>query len=434
MDPQPIFDFDLNDPPPSDDGRLTVDAQTACEPSPSPPDDGGTDDASTAPRQDPLAARKPSPPPPDVDGTAYASTGREPLPPPDGMGDGSTWTPEMLDLDVSLSLTDDDEDEEVEGEIESQPPSSYDLDAPRSPAPTHSPEKMARSCSPEYHAEVAVAPPTAQAYSQSAIDMGAARPSSCVDVDGTAPVSRRYDGRSSRPNSETKPTRRPFPARSSSGSSPSRAHAKGTSDTSSSRLSRLLGRRDEVTSNHPGNYDDDMLSSHGGMLRTPPRHGPAMRGQEAPRRYKPYFEHDQRGHRGNEEPHGYRGHGHRGYEAQNFSAQQGYSSSSKRFAGRPAREEDSYGGRQIPAQEVQSGGYRQYREPPGARFPAAKRPYHQYARDAGAGEVDGNKQAGREHRPYEHRRNGKQEKKPQAQAGGPVGRRRQYHEDAYTNS
>ncbi|XBJ18283.1 hypothetical protein VPH35_009488 [Triticum aestivum] len=434
MDPQPIFDFDLNQAPPSDDGRLTVDARTAGEPSPSALDDGGTDDALTAPRQGPWAARKPSPPPPDVDETAYALSGREPLPPPDGMGDGSTWAPEMLVLDVSLSLTDDDEDgdDEVEGEIESRPPSSYDLDAPRSPAPTRSPEKSAGSCSPEHHAEVAVAPPTARAYSQSAIDMGAARPSSCMDVDGTAPLSRRYDGRSSRPNSEAKPTRWPFLARTSSGSSPSRAHAKGTSDTSSSHLSRRLVRRDEGTPNHPGDYDDDMLPSHGGMRRTPPRHGPAMRGQEAPRRYKPYYEHDERGHRGNEEPHGYRGHGHRGYETQNFSAQQGYSSSSKRFAGRLAREEDSYGGRQIPAQQVQGGGYRQHREPPGAHFPAAKRPYHQYARDAG--EVDGDKQAGREHRPYQHRRNGYQEKKPQAQARGPAGRRRQYYEDAYTNS
>ncbi|KAI4964612.1 hypothetical protein ZWY2020_060129 [Hordeum vulgare] len=127
-----------------------------------------------------------------------------------------------------------------------------------------------------------------------------------------------------------------------------------------------------------------------------------MRGQEAPRRYKPYYEHDQRGH----QPHGYRGHGHRGYDTPKFSAQRSYPSPSKPFDGQRAREEDSYGRRQISAQEAPTGGYRRYQEPTRAQFPAAL-PYHPYARDAG--EVDrNNKQEWREHRPYQHRRNGKQ--------------------------
>ncbi|KAI4964611.1 hypothetical protein ZWY2020_060128 [Hordeum vulgare] len=207
MDPQPILDFDLNEAPPSDDGGLTVHAQTAPEPSPSLLDQGGTDDDSTAARGDILAARKPSPPPPEVGGTAYALTGREPLRPPpqdDGIVDGTTWRPEMLDLDVSISLTDDDEDddEEVQGEIESQPPSSYDLGAARSPAHPHSAEKMAKllSCVPRRSGRRSTHRAALQPVRRR---HGAARPSSCADVDSSPPLSRRYDERSSRRNSET---------------------------------------------------------------------------------------------------------------------------------------------------------------------------------------------------------------------------------------
>ncbi|KAI4964592.1 hypothetical protein ZWY2020_044194 [Hordeum vulgare] len=157
------------------------------------------------------------------------------------MGDeASNWrTPEMLDLDGSDSLIghDEEDEEEEEGEIALQPPSSCEFAAVLSAAPTCSPAKMERSSSPTYLAEVAVPPPTAPAYSQDAVDMPTSRLSSRVVVQGAAPFSL------------------PAAARSSSGSSPSRAHAKGTSDTSSSQLSRRLRRpfvrRDEATSKDP---------------------------------------------------------------------------------------------------------------------------------------------------------------------------------------
>ncbi|VAH07825.1 unnamed protein product [Triticum turgidum subsp. durum] len=92
----------------------------------------------------------------------------------------------------------------------------------------------------------------------------------------------------------------------------------------------------------------------------------AMRDQQAPRRYKPYNEQDQRrqGYHGDERQQDYRAQ--RGYGTPNFPTQQGNSYPSKQFGGRRRREDGSYGGRRVPAEEVQNGGYRQYRE----RIPA----------------------------------------------------------------
>nr|XP_020158767.1 serine/arginine repetitive matrix protein 1-like [Aegilops tauschii subsp. strangulata] len=448
MDPRPAFDFDLNELPPPDDGfTFTVDAQTAREPSPSPLDDGVTEDAlmarepSPPPRGDASVAREPSPPPrgdasvasePSLPPRGDASAAREPSPSPppqdDGMGDDAT--PEMLDLDCSVSLVcDDDDEEEEEGEIGSEPPSPCESDAARSASPTRSPSpaKMERSCSPSYPAEVSVAGPTAQACSQAGVDRPTARLSSCVVVNGAAPFS---------PSVETNPPPPTLPPPSPSGSSPSRAHAKATSDTSSSDLSRRLKRpfvrRDVATSNHPGNYD---VASHGERRPTPPgyplrrdeggrrSYGPAMRDRQAPRRYEPYNDHDQkavrhqqaprryepyndhdqqamrhqqaprryepyndhdqkamrdqqaprrfkpfnehdqgrRGYHGDERQQDYRAQ--RGYGAPNFPTQQGNSYPLKQFAGPRRREDGSYGGRRVPAEEAQNGGYRRERIP-----------------------------------------------------------------------
>ncbi|KAM0831399.1 hypothetical protein ACQ4PT_065565 [Festuca glaucescens] len=459
-----MFEFDLNEAPPPED----VDAPTAHEPSP--------------------------PPPPEADGMREADDGMaESSPPPpedDGSGDASIWT-QMLDLDVSG-----DEDEEGEIDIELQPPTLY---GSGSPAPRQSPEKMARSCSPAYQA---VAAPVAWAYGHAADTSPARSSSSCADVhDCTAPFSpSSHGGRTaSWPNSETLPLPQPpplpwiSPAPSSSRSSPLRTRAcRGTSDTAASPYSRRLDR------SRLGDckYGEFKVASYAGRRRPPPinpqrrrhdggrrSHGEqAMRRQEAPPlRYAPYNKRDQGGHRGNERPHPQaqgsrvqRG-DHRGYETPSFRAQQqqGYSSSSasKPFAGQCYRDEDSYVGRQIPAQEVQNGGYRrQYsREPPRGRgrFPVAQ-PRHPYAFDAGQVDGanaekdhqarrydwpnlnDGNHQARRglrpnlssdgfhqtrrEHGPpnqQQHRRNGSQKNPGRSQAE-PV-RRRQYYGDTYSS-
>nr|XP_051219848.1 uncharacterized protein LOC127337026 [Lolium perenne] len=376
-----MFEFDLNEVPPPED----VDAPPAHEPSPPPP------------------------PPPEADGTREADDGMAEASPPrpedDAMADASIWT-QMLDLDVSG-----DEDEEGEIEIELQPPTLYG-----SPAPRQSPEKMRRSRSPAYQV---VADPAEWAYGCAA-DTSPARSSSCADVhDCTAPSSpSSHGGRTaSWPNSETLPLPPPPPLpfispapSSSSGSSASRTRAfRGTSDARSSPYSRRLDR------SRLGDckYGEFKVASYAGRSRPTPAnpqrrrhdggrrsHGEqAMRRQEAPPlRYAPYNKRDQTGHRGNERPHPQaqgnrvqRG-DHRGYETPSFRAQkqQGYSpsSASKPFAGQ--RYQESYAGRQIPAQEVQNGGYRrQYnREPPRGRgrSPVAQ-PLHPYARDAG--QVDG---------------------------------------------
>lgn len=116
MDPQnprPLFDFDLNELPPPDDGG-TVDASTP------PQDDGGKfDDASTT-----APGREPSP---EYDATADAS-----------QADCLSPSQQMLDLDAPLSPMYDDDEEEDYGELQLP-----------SPDPLYETDETEVACSPE---------------------------------------------------------------------------------------------------------------------------------------------------------------------------------------------------------------------------------------------------------------------------------------------
>lgn len=441
MDPQnprPLFDFDLNELPPPDDGG-TVDASTP------PQDDGGKfDDASTT-----APGREPSP---EYDATADAS-----------QADCLSPSQQMLDLDAPLSPMYDDDEEEDYGELQLPSPDPlYETDETEVAC---SPEKMTSGgCSPviypqrwrpQHHRRRGRTsmPESTWPRRRTHLLAWTCKARSLRSTSPRADTAGEHGGRTARrrrrlqlspcghrrrrhrhrhralmPTSQRgQTTRRRLlrTGRASSGGSP--CHATTLPPTPS--LSSTVAT---TTRTLPG------LPAEGSAEARPPtrRHrergrrssrAPPPRDQQAPRRtssYKPYDGRDQRGqgHRGHEKRQGYRGddHGPRGYAKPKFPVQQVCSDP---YGPR----EDSYGGRQqIPAQEAPNGGYHQYREPPRVHFPAGfiqrSHPYVSAEDGAfdGTKKNPGNQRAVRdENRPDQHRRRRN---------------RRQYYKDPYSQS